>query len=249
MISYAFFKKELKELIKTHRFLVITVLFIFFAIVSPVTARYINEIIINFGDLDITLPSPVFTDAYTQFFSNNTINVIILIILTSGTVVSEKSKGSIMLILSKGLERRKLLLTKTLVYCTFFTFVYWLSVCITYLYTYLLFEEAYTPALLISFGTTWLYGLFLIVVAILMSVISYSFSMAAGLTFGAYIVFNIIASVPYINKYSPAYLSNISNELYLQGTSNDLLTTVFSSLLLITIFLIISVKVFKNQEF
>ncbi|TCT14646.1 ABC-2 type transport system permease protein [Natranaerovirga pectinivora] len=251
MISFPFLKKELKELVKTNKLIIFGALFIFFAILSPLTARFMTEIFNSIGGMDgFVFPPAVFTDSYLQFFSNHSLNVLVLALIISGTIVSEKNKGSLSLVLSKGLERRKLVLTKLFSYSLFFSFLYWISVAITYLYTYLLFEEAYIEKLFVAFFTTWLYGIFLIVLAIFISTISVSFGMAAGITFGAYTLVSIIGSIPIfnINRLSPSYLNSITSGIIYSGDSSHLLITTLSTIAIILILIYLSVEIFKNKE-
>ena len=147
----AFFKKELMESLKTPRLLILSFTFLLFGLLSPLTAKYINEIIAGVGNLDLKLPDPTYLDAYVQFFKNMySLNILIVVMTFMGLVVDEKVKGTLLLTLTKGLSRTAFILGKFFSAVLVFTLSYLLAVGACLYYTYLLFPAFVNPGVLVA---------------------------------------------------------------------------------------------------
>ena len=130
MINIAFLKKEFREMIKTPKLVIILSVFLFFSIIGPLTAKYMNEIIATFAsEIEINFPDPTHIQSWEQFYSNITsISMIVFLIMMTGTVAQEKAKGSIYLVLTKNITRKSLLITKVFAAIILFTVIYILSI-------------------------------------------------------------------------------------------------------------------------
>ncbi|HOO44411.1 MAG TPA: ABC transporter permease subunit [Bacillota bacterium] len=251
MNSAFFTKKELKEYFKTPKFIILLIVFIFFSILSPLTARYMNELIAALSpDLQITLPDPNFQEAWVQFYKNMTsLCLIVLLIIMTGTVAQEKNKGSIMLVLTKKVSRFNFLSSKFFAGALVFTIIFIVGALINILYTYLLFDAFAYTGLYLSLVMIWLNGLFYIALAILVSVISKTPTIAALLGFVGYAIFNLLNISESIQRFNPAGATSLVNSI-LAGTSTDfsnwlcLASTIIGTLIM----LLGSYLIFKKQE-
>jgi ABC-2 type transport system permease protein len=62
---------EWLRLIRTHRFLLLAGLFVFFGILGPVTTRYLPEILERFGGgIEVSIPEPTPAQGASEFMSN-----------------------------------------------------------------------------------------------------------------------------------------------------------------------------------
>ncbi|NLP14480.1 MAG: hypothetical protein GX383_08445 [Clostridium sp.] len=63
-------KKELKENIRTHKLMIMLVVFSIFGLLSPLTAVFTPDILKSFlpEGMEIKIPEPVWTDSWAQFF-------------------------------------------------------------------------------------------------------------------------------------------------------------------------------------
>lgn len=62
---------EWLRLVRTRRWIGLAGAFLFFGFLGPITARYIEDILKNFGgDVQVTVPPPVPADGITQYVSN-----------------------------------------------------------------------------------------------------------------------------------------------------------------------------------
>jgi ABC-2 type transport system permease protein len=249
--NLSFFRKELKEILRTSRLIVVFAVFIFFSIFSAIGARYINEIIASMGGgIKIEFPDPTYIDSWAQFFKNVTsICLIVFLLIMTGTVVSEKTKGSIMLVLSKNVTRSDFILSKTVSGMLLFTAAYAVSAGVCAYYTYLLFGSYSNDRLIYALFLLWLLGLFLTALGIYISTVAKSATSAAILGFAAYAVLNIPTILPEAVKYTPAGISSLGAELLkgtvsVEGTIITLVMTVFLTI----VFTLMAISRLQNQE-
>ena len=90
--------KELKELWKTYKFLILCAVLLLFGMSSPLLAKLTPEL---FSQIDLGLGTPLqlpdatFLEAYAQFFKNMTqICLIVLVLVLSGMIPHELKSGT-----------------------------------------------------------------------------------------------------------------------------------------------------------
>lgn len=253
MNSYIIYKKEIREAVRTPRLLIISSLFIFFAIVSPLTAKFMPLIIKQMGEqvAFLTIPEPTYIDAYMQLFKNmNSIVFIVLIFMLCGTIASEKNKGIIPLIVTKGLSRSSIIIGKFLAHSSIYTIIYLVSCSIFYIYSIILFPQHDIKTALLSLTIFGIYGIFLISGIILASTVANSYGIAALYGFGVYILSSIAASIPYVKHFSPAYSTTLSMQLVESNViiTEDIISFILSTLVLTIVFMVLSIMSFRKQE-
>ncbi len=209
MINIIHLKKELKEIVHTNKIIVLPALFLFFGIISPLSARYMNEIIssVNNSGIVMKLPPPGPFDAYVQLFKNfYTMVPIFYILIFMGSVSDEKAKGSLALVLTKGVSRFDFLASKLLANLILATLSILVSSAAFLYYSIMLFPcfplEGFSAALFMF----WLYTVFMICAMLFASTISSGNSISAVLGFSLFIIVSIIAIFPNISPYFPGAL-------------------------------------------
>lgn len=251
MLNVPFLKKELREYFKTSKFLILMLLFLFFAIMSPLLARYMNELLgLISTDIDIVLPAPTVTDAWAQYYKNMTsLCLIVFLIVMTGSVAQEKNKGSIMLVLTKKVSRFDFICGKFLAGALIFTACYLASLLVSGVYTYILFDTFSYSGLTVSLVLLWLLGLFYIGLAILASVLSKTPTIAALMGFAGFAVLNLLNIVTPVQKFNPAGAASLVNGI-LAGTATqgaDWICLISTSVGIAAVFFA-SYVVFKKQE-
>ncbi|TVP86093.1 MAG: hypothetical protein EA375_02185 [Acholeplasmataceae bacterium] len=251
MVSLAFLRKEIQEMVKTPKLIIIASVFVFFAIIGPLTAKYMNELIAMFAsDIEISFPDPTYVQSWEQFYSNITsISMIVFLILMTGTVVAEKNKGSIYLMLTKNVTRTSFLVSKMIAGILLFTTVFIMSVLISWYYTWMLFDQVTYEGLALSLLSIFMLGIFFTMVAVLLSVLLKSTTHAALLAFAAYAILNILTILSDINPYNPAGATTLAlNQLKGVDAIQPLLINVLISLVITIILAIASIRIFNKQE-
>lgn len=251
MINIAFLKKEFREMIKTPKLVIILSVFLFFSIIGPLTAKYMNEIIATFAsEIEINFPDPTHIQSWEQFYSNTTsISMIVFLIMMTGTVAQEKAKGSIYLVLTKNITRKSLLITKVFAAIILFTVIYILSILVSGYYTWFLFKEVFYDGLFISLLSIYILGIFFIITAVFLSVIIKSSTHAALIAFAVYAVLNIFTIASSINPYNPAGSSIlVLNQLKTFDKTGDIWLNIIITAILSIGLCVFSIKIFKKQE-
>ena len=102
----AFIKKEFVENLKNYRFFILFAIFAIFGLSSAFLAKFTPEIIAALGAGFEATEEPVALDAWQQFYKNiSGVGFSALIILFGSCMSSEYSKGTLLLLVTKGLAR------------------------------------------------------------------------------------------------------------------------------------------------
>jgi ABC-2 type transport system permease protein len=251
MLKLGFFEKEVKEFVKTPKLIVLLVIFLFFGITSPLVAKYMNELIALLAeDVQIVFPDPVLQDAWLQFFKNTTqLCLIVFLILMTGSVASEKSKGSILLVLTKKVSRTNFILSKFFAGGIVYIICYLVSLVFSGFYTYYLFDAMIYDGLFMSILMIAVLGLFYTALAILVSVLSKTSTIAALLGFAAYAVFGIFNMIKAFQRFNPTGANSLVFDVISgQYKTIDLWINLGVTLVATALILFLTIKIFKRQE-
>lgn len=182
-------KKETIEFFRTYKMLILFIVFLLFAIISPLTAKFMPEILTFVLPEEVaeTFPDPTAIDSWAQFFKNfSQLGLFVLTILFANSLIHEKIEGTLTILLTKGLRRKTVYLAKLLFAWGIWSVGYWVSFLVTYFYTWYYWKEETVEHLIIAVSHLWLFGIFLLSVIFLGNVLFKS--IFANLFFVAIIV-------------------------------------------------------------
>ena len=137
----AFTAKELTELVRTGKLLLLMILFVLFGIMNPAIAKltpWLLEMTAkSMADTGLTVTAIQVdaTASWTQFYKNVPLAMILFLLLCAGTLTNEYQKGTLINVVTKGLDRWKIFVSKWAVLAAVWTAGYWLLYGITYGYT------------------------------------------------------------------------------------------------------------------
>jgi ABC-2 type transport system permease protein len=233
-------KKELNEYLKTGKFYILLFVFVFFAILSPVTAKFMPEIIKSMSQgISITIPPPTWRDSFVQFSKNlNQIVFIVIVLVFLGSVAEEKNHGTASLVAVKGIDRRKWVFSKFLFQFLFSLVILTIAFFLCFYYAKLLFHDTQFYPAISSTILFVIYLFFVLSLTIFSSSIGKSMLQSAGVFFAIFIVLNILNIIPQVNPYNPMTLSSIENQWIVSkvvwgDTIKPIISTVLLSLILI----------------
>ena len=138
-------RKELAEAWRTRRLPVIAVLFLVVGIVSPLSARYMNEMLaLALGDqLPVALPDPTVATALEQLQKNlGQLGALAAIALAMGSVSGELDRGTAALVLAQPVGRTAFLAAKLIAIAVVLGVATFLASAVAWVYTVILFEPA-----------------------------------------------------------------------------------------------------------
>lgn len=206
----AFFKKEWVEALRSYRILILGAVFLLLGMMNPLSAKFLPELVNSMmpEGMTITLAQPQALDSYLQFFKNiPQIGLIVIVIVFSGILPRELQNGTLVNLLTKGLTRSSVVLSKLFCSILLWSGAYLLCFGVTYGYTVFLFPGERVTGLLLAALCLWLFGVLLLSASLLGGVLfksSYgSLLFTAGFV-GALFLLNIL---PQAQKGNPVMLA------------------------------------------
>ena len=136
----AFIKKETMEQFRSGRLMILGILFVLLGVMNPAVAKitpWLLEILADSlaeSGMTVTPVTVSAMDSWVQFFKNMPLGLIVFVLLQSSIFTKEYQSGTLVLSLTKGLERFKVVVSKTVVLTVLWTVGYWLCFGITYGY-------------------------------------------------------------------------------------------------------------------
>jgi len=248
----AFTKKEFTENLRTYKLMIMTVVFLIFGVMSPLFAKFMPEILKAAG-LDASalgIGAPSATDSFAQFFKNvGQMGLIVLVIVFCGIMANEFSKGTLINILTKGMKRSSVILSKFTMSVVIWTVSYLLCLAVTYAYTAYYFDIGHLSNAFLAFFSMWLFGVFLIALLILGGVLFKNIYGSLLLTGGIVVVMMIVNVVPKLHKYNPTTLSGSNLQLIMgQKAASDFIPAVIVCACLTVAAVIASIMAFNKKQ-
>ncbi len=213
MTAYiAFTGKEVQELLRTGRLLILSILFILFGIMNPAIAKLTPWIMeMAAGSLEetgITITDVLVNDmtSWTQFYKNVPMAMVIYILMFAGIFTTEYQRGTLINMLAKGVKRGTVLAAKLSVMLAVWTAGYWLMYGITYAYNAYFWGNETGENLLFAAFLLYLLGVWLISLIVLASAL-FQTNTAVLLSVGAvFILVYLLSLFPAVKEYLPTQL-------------------------------------------
>ena len=252
MSLFTSIRKELIELARTSRLLILVVVLGFFGLSSPLLAKYTPEIlrlVPGAEDFAFLIPPPSVVDAIGQYIKNiHQFGVLLALLLAMGMVSQERERGTAAMMLAKPLPRSAFLASKFIALSLGFFLALLAAGLGGYYYTLVLFQAVDVGAwLLLNGALLWIVMVYT-AITLLFSTLLRSQAAAAGLGLGVILVFSVLGSVPSIAQYFPDYLVVWGTSLLLGSPQINPWPALISSLGLILLSLVVAWWVLENQE-
>ena len=217
---FAFIKKEWLEQIRSSRLVILGIVFVLFGIMNPAIAKltpWIFEVMAESLEESGMIVTTVEVDAMTswvQFFKNVPMALIVFVLMESNIFTKEYQSGTLVLALTKGLHRYKVVLSKAAVLVIMWTGLYWMHAGITYVYNDYFWDNSIVENLLVSVIHWWIFGLWIIALQVFFStIVSANTGVLVGI--GAVVAVSyIIGLFPKADKYMPTFLMDGNSLIY-----------------------------------
>ena len=216
----AFFKKEMMEQQRSGKLIVLCILFVALGIMSPAIAKltpWLMEMMAGSLAGSGLVFTPVATtamDSWTQFFKNIPLGLIAFVLIESSIFTREYRTGTLLLSLTKGLERHKVVAAKTAVLVFLWTVSYWLCAGITYGYTAFFWDNAVVQHLAFSLICWWMFGMLAVALMVLFSTMAGSNTGVLAGTGSVVLVSYLLSFFPGIKKIMPTMLMDGTSLIY-----------------------------------
>ncbi len=248
-------RKELAEAWQTRRLPVVAGLFVLVGMISPLTARYLREIMqAALGDqLTVPIPAPTAVMAVEQLQKNLAqLGALAAIALAMGSVAGELDRGTAALVLAQPVTRAAFISAKLAALAIVLAISVGLAAASAWLYTAVLFEPQPIGGWLAMTALSWLALCAWAAITFLASAATGSTMVAAGLGFVALVVISLGAIVPTVDRLLPTGLTTPAILLASGGSTGvdtgALLTAVAGTVVLIGICLAGAIVAFRRRE-
>lgn len=216
----AFTKKEFLDQLRSGKLLFLGILFLLFGIMNPAVAKLTPWLLETFSEsmaesgMIITEVTVSAMDSWVQFYKNIPMALIAFVLIEGGIFAKEYTSGTLILSLTKGLERYKVVLSKSLVLISLWTVLYWLCFLITYGYNAYFWDNSIAQSLGFSAACWWLFGLWVISMVVLLSTLANSVTWVLIGGGGAVLVSYLVGMIPKVGKYLPTHLMDGNSLIY-----------------------------------
>ena len=201
-------RKEIREQLKTYRFLIVAGVFLFFGLSTPLLIKYLPELLELAGeDIIIELPPPTALQALQEYSDTILqVGILVVVLVTMGAVARERERGTAQMVLSKPVNRGAFVGAKLVGIGLSFLVALGLASVASYIYTVMLLGEVDVGAFL---ALNLLLGLFFvtaIAVTLLFSSLFKNQLAAGGVALAFLVGQAVVTQIPWIGDYVPAAL-------------------------------------------
>jgi ABC-2 type transport system permease protein len=246
--------KELREQIRTARLVAVSVVFIVFGILGPVTDRYMKELIdavgAQSGGFSVQIPPPTLEGALAQITKNLTqFGIICALLLAMGSVAWEKERGTAGMILTKPASRAAFLAAKLVAISFTLGVAMALGTGVAYVYTLLLYPTVFPIGGYIAMAVLmWWILVGFTAITLLGSTITRSAVAAAGIGLVLLVVMGIVGALPVVGPYMPSSLGEPARALGMGQDPGWLIGPLAFNIVLVPVLFTVTWLVFRRQE-
>lgn len=251
--AIAFEKKEIKEYIRTGKGAIISAIFVLFGLMNPAMVKITPYLLEKFSNAEetgmvIKIANIDASMSWAQFYKNVPMALIACCLLLGASLTDEMQRGTIVLVLTKGLSRWKVVLLKAINLCLIWSAGYWACYGITYFYTGYYWDNSVVGNIAFSAMCYWILGLMIMSLIILFSTAFSSYAGAIVGTGAVYAILSFLAVIPSLAKYLPTYLASSQRLLNKTQKTSDFFASIVITCVVIVIGLLISCVLFNKKE-
>lgn len=250
----AFLKKEFRELIRTKRLLILLCTALIFGIMNPAIAKLTPMLYEMMADelaaqgMTIREITVTAADAWAQFHKNMPLLLIVTLILNSGIYTAEYSGGTLIPLLTKGLSRSAVVLSKYMAMLLTWSAGLWLCWGVTYFYSGYYWDNSAVHSLLFSGVGWWLFGIMLLSCNVFFSAFANSGAQVILGTGAVYFIMMLLQMIGKIKQYVPLRLTE-STALYQNSLKpSDCICAVSVTAVLSVLFLLTALPLTRRRQ-
>ena len=250
----AFIKKEFTEQLLSGRLIILGLLFVLFGIMNPAIAKLTPWLLETMADslaesgMIVTDVKVSAMDSWVQFYKNIPMGLIAFVLLESSIFTKEYTSGTLVLSLTKGLERYKVVISKTVVITVLWSFGYWLCFGITYGYNAYFWDNSVAQNLIFSASCWWLFSVMVVTLMVLFSVVAKSNTGVLLGTGGVVLVSYLISLLPKCSKYLPTFLTDGNSLIYGLAETKTYMPSLVIAIAIGVICFAISIPIFNKKQ-
>ena len=250
----AFLGKELREYIRTKRLMIIMIVFLIVGIMNPAVAKLTPKLMEMMSDeiaaAGITVNEVNITalDSWAQFLKNMPLAMAAVIIMLSGTYTAEYSKGTLIPLLTKGLSRSCVVLSKFAVMLITWSAGMWLCFGLTYFYSGYYWDNSIVKGLVFAGFGWWLFGVLMISCIVFFSSFASSGAQVMLCVGAVYFGMTVIGLIEKAREYLPTHLLDSGALFTGEASASDFTAAVIISAVLSAALVPAAIPITKNRR-
>ena len=251
---FAFTKKEFTDHLRSGKLTVLGLIFLLFGIMNPAIARltpwlleFMSDSLAESGMI-ITGVTVSAMDSWVQFFKNMPIALIAFVLIESSIFTKEYSSGTLVLSLTKGLARHKVVVAKSLILLSLWSVGYFICFLTTFIYNSCFWDNDVAKNLGLSILCWWLFGIFIIsLISLFSTLFTSSTSVLLGVG-GAVLISYIFGLIPKIGGCLPTHLTDGNSLIYGLKSAEDYLLAILITALVSAVSFAVSIPIFNKKQ-
>ena len=235
---------------KNYRFLILFAVFLIFGIMSAFLAKFTPEILSALAaDMEMT-SEPIALDAWKQFYKNiSGVGFSAFIILFGSCLSNEYSKGTLVLMVTKGLSRKAVILAKYTVAAALMTISYWIGYASTYGYTALLWNDNHLSNVAFAAVSLWIVGFLYLSILMIGCVIFKQTFTSILFTGGIVAIISLLGMIEPIAKFNPFILTSKNIDLISgEAVPAEFMIPAVISISLSILGVLIAIRLFNKKQ-
>ena len=252
--TVALMKKELTEQVRSAKLWIVLGVFALFGflnpgltLVTPWMLEAMQDVLAQSG-MNITVIDVNALDSWAEFFSNISMALIVFGTVYGSIFTREFRTGTLVLSLTKGLERYKVILSKSIILAAVWTVAYWLCFGVSYVFTELFWDNSITQHLGLAAFCWWYYGILIVALITLFSTVFSSFGGVILGIGGVIFTETIISIVPKAIEYLPSQLMGGASLVYGISEPADYVASIIITTVIIIASFAASVPLFNKKQ-
>lgn len=250
----AFLKKEILDSMRSGKFIVLGIMFLLFGVMNPAIAKltpWLFELLSDSLEQEGIIMTTVEVNAitsWTQFFKNIPIALIVFVLVYSNSFTKEYESGTLVLVLTKGVSRFKVVIAKAVLMLSFWTVGYFACFVTTYTYNAFFWDNSIAVGLMTAAINWWLLGVLVICLVVLFSTLSRN-QIGVLLGTGGIVMVSYLAGMfPKIGEFMPTFLMNARDIITGMESSDVYVKAIVSSAFMCVFCLAISIPVMNKKQ-
>ena len=248
----AFTKKEFLDQYRSGKLFILGAVFLFFGIMSPAMAKLTPKLLEILAKQDTgfvidTAREVSALDSFDQFFKNMSTCLIVFVIMQAGIFTKEYSSGTLMLSLTKGMKRSRVIIAKAVTLIFIWTVCYAVCFGVCCGYTAYFWDISVAKHLMTAVLIYWIYGLFFISLIVFFSSLLKTNTAVIVCVAGVYLSMDIILGlIPKVKDVIPTKLAVIGQLIH--GEDIAYAAPLAVTIILSAAFVLLSVPIFNKKQ-
>lgn len=253
----AFLKKEVKAQLRSAKLYIMIGVFILIGAMNPLLTKLIpmlfdvlSEEMDQMGMAGLSIISVSAVESWVQFYENIGVALLAFVLFQSNIFTREYGSGTLVLSLTKGLHRYKVVIAKAAVLIVLWTVCYWLCFGVTYALNEVFWDNGIVKNLFFSGFCWWLYGMLILALVVMFSAMAKAGIVVLAGTGGFVFVCMLLNMLPQkYSRFSPSFISS-GSYMVMDMMERSLFTpAILIAIGLIAVCYAVSIPLFNKKKF